>query len=114
MISSVPTGIAFSSFMKHTIGWYDLESESLKASTKGLLLKKGVMSSNHFPILMILAITPFAKAWTHVREIPGSNSIISLIQDSNQAANFEILDISKGNFKKVFTFEEVYECKGYL
>lgn len=51
MISSVPTGIAFSSFMKHTIGWYDLESESLKASTKGLLLKKGVMSSNHFPTL---------------------------------------------------------------
>mgnify|MGYP007122282732 CR=1 FL=1 len=46
--------------------------------------------------------------WTHVREIPSTNLLVSLSHSSNKSANMKIFDISrKGQKKDVYSFEEI-------
>ena len=46
-------------------------------------------------------------AWTHVKEIRDANLLITLCHNWTECANFEILDVSTGKAKPVFTNEEV-------
>lgn len=53
------------------------------------------------------------STWTHVKEIPNTNLLISAYYSMSDSANFTIFDISTKNVKETISFEELEGKAGY-
>lgn len=96
MISYTPNRLVFSTYDKNTVHLYDIEKMRVSASAQGIQIKHGQ-----------------GIPWSHVKEIPGSDMIISYCVKWNEAANLQLIDVSKGTLKEIFTFEEFHGEVGY-
>lgn len=110
MMSSSPTSLAFCSFEKHTLGLYDLQ-KGIVDSSPGVKINSTEQGCNFFILSAEITFLLRIEAWTHVREVLGTKLMISLYQCMLSGANFELIDWSRGKFKRVFTFEEVSGSK---
>ena len=45
--------------------------------------------------------------WSHVKEIPNTNFLVSLHHSSTKRANLEIFDLSRAKAERIYSFEEV-------
>ena len=59
-----------------------------------------------------MSIYEIENSWTHVKEIPNTNLLISLHHSFEKSANMVVLDVAKkGAAKKIYALGEFFGCK---
>ena len=103
-----PKLLAWCSQHKNKIRIENLKTKQKFVEFKGAQIRIKVRSRLLNALLIVSNPEIDAYSWTHVKEIPNSNLLVTLHQNGLKAANMEVFDIStKIKSKKIYSLGEI-------